>query len=793
MKTRFSMRTSVWLAIVLMGVLGMALALATGGVYRELALDNQRSALANLINLKVHDLLDGLEEKSRELSTDLHREPTFRAVFDARDREAVSKLLDSQFHRYYQTANVIKLEKLYAFDAEYSLFAESSEGSSAIDKGEVVCGDLMRRARLRRGADHLKMLSELCLSGGRLYQAVVVPIGGLRPVGFLVVISDPAHSLIPLGAALGMPLRLARADGGEVYRSPAWPGADAFDKVLVADYVLKTKAMEDALTVSMATDLKPLAAKLREARNIVLLVAGIVTLLAVFGALVVMQKTALQPLRSLMRQIQLVIKDRSHLGEPVSVAGNIEISELARDFNTLTAELKALYGTLEKMAFSDPLTGLPNRALFNDRVDQIIAISERQQTRFALFMMDLDRFKQVNDTLGHSIGDKLLQQVAQRLQGALRKSDTIARLNDETLARLGGDEFAAVLPMVGSGDYAGLAAKRIMSEMLQPFVIESHYFNVGISIGIAIYPDNGADADTLMRRADVAMYQAKQNQRGIAFYDSEQDRHSVFQLKLEPELRAALESDALQLYFQPKIDMAGGKICGAEALLRWNHPEQGFIPPDAFIPIAEQTGLIEPLTRWVLNKALEQCSQWHDAGFPLSVAVNLSARSLHNTNIIDHVAQALVNWDVSPRYLYLELTESAIMADPERAMELLTRLHNMGVVLSVDDFGTGYSSLAYLKKLPVDEIKIDKSFVMDMNRDSNDSVIVRSTIDLAHNMSLKVVAEGVEDMDILQQLTSLRCDIVQGYFLSRPLPPEEFMRRLTELQWSAVEVGVGAA
>jgi len=791
MKTRFSMRTSLWLAIVLMGVLGMALALATGGVYRELALDNQRSALANLVNLKVHDLLGGLEEKSRELSTDLHREPTFRAAFDAHDQEAVSKLLDGQFHRYYQTANVIKLEKLYAFDAEYALFAESSEGSSAIDKGEVVCGDLMRRARQRRGADHLKMMSELCLSGGRFYQAVMVPVGGLRPVGFLAVVSDPAHSLIPLGAALGMPLRLARADGGEVYRSPDWPRSDAFDKVLVADYVLKTKGMEDALTVSMAADLAPLTAKLREARNIVLLVAGMVTLLAVFGALVVMQKTALQPLRSLMRQIQLVIKDRSHLGEPVSVAGNAEISELARDFNTLTAELKDLYGTLEKMAFSDPLTGLPNRALFNDRVDRIIVISERQQTRFALFMMDLDRFKQVNDTLGHSIGDKLLQQVAERLQGALRKSDTIARLQDETLARLGGDEFAAVLPMVGSGDYAGLAAKRILSEMHEPFVIESHSFNVGISIGIAIYPDNGADADTLMRRADVAMYQAKQNQRGIAFYDSEQDRHSVFQLTLEPELRSALERDTLQLYFQPKIDMAGGRICGAEALLRWNHPERGFIPPDAFIPIAEQTGLIEPLTRWVLNKALEQCSQWHAAGFPISVAVNLSARSLHNANIIDHVAQALVNWDVSPRYLYLELTESAIMADPERAMELLTRLHNMGVVLSVDDFGTGYSSLAYLKKLPVDEIKIDKSFVMDMNRDSNDSVIVRSTIDLAHNMSLKVVAEGVEDQDILQHLTSLRCDIVQGYFLSRPLPPDEFMRRLTELQWSEVEVGVG--
>ena len=788
MKTRFSMRTSLWLALVLMGVLSMALALATGTIYRELALDNHRSALASLINLKVQDLLEDLAAKSRELGSDLHREPAFSAAFDAHDTEAVSKLLDSQFHRYYQTANIIKLQKIYAFDAAYSLFAESSEGSQSIGKGEVVCGGLIQRARRRSGAENLKMISELCISSGRFYQAVMVPVGGLRPVGYLVVITDPAHSLIPLGEALGMPLHMARTDGKDVYLSPDWPHPDALDKMLVANYVLKTQAKQDALTISMATDLSPLTAKLREARNIVLLVAGILTLLTVFGALAVMQKTALQPLRSLMRQIKLVIEDRSHLGEPVLVTGNAEMSELAEDFNTLTAELKHLYEKLENMAFSDPLTGLPNRALFNDRVAQVIHTSERHKTSFALFMMDLDRFKQVNDTLGHTVGDKLLLQVAERLQRALRKTDTIARVSEGTLARLGGDEFSAVLPMVGSSNYAGLAAKRIQSEMQQPFVIESHSLNVGISIGISIYPDNGTDADTLVRHADVAMYHAKKNQRGMSFYDTEQDSHSMFQLTLDSELRAALEQDKLQLYFQPKIDIVSGNICSAEALMRWNSPEKGFIPPDVFIPIAEQTGLIQPLTRWVLNKALEQCAQWHAAGFPITVAVNLSARSLHNFGIIDDVAQALENWDVTSRHLYLELTESAIMADPAQAMEILTQLHSKGVLLSLDDFGTGFSSLSYLKKLPMDEIKIDKSFVMDMNRDSNDSTIVRSIIDLAHNMSLKVVAEGVEDQDALQHLTSLRCDIVQGYFISKPLPPDEFMRRLTERQWSPVSI-----
>jgi predicted signal transduction protein with EAL and GGDEF domain len=792
MNSHFSMRTSLWLSIVLMGVLGIALALATGSIYRELALDNQRSALTNLIHLKVRELLNGLEVKSRELASDLHREPAFRSAFDAHNREAVSRQLDSQFHRYYQTARIIKLEKLYALDENYSLLAESSEGLLNLRDDKIICSELIQHARNRRGADHLKIISELCISRGRLFQAALVPIGGLRPVGFMVVISDPTHSLIPLSAALGMPLRLSRDDGGELYRSPDWPKADALDKVLVADYVLKSPVAENALTISMAADLRPLTAKLLEARNIVLLVAGIVTLLAVLIALGVMQKTTLQPLRSLMSQIRLVIRDRSHLGEPVTVGGNAEIRELAGDFNMLTAELKELNETLENMAYSDALTGLPNRSLFNDRVEQIIHISERHKSFFALFMMDLNRFKQVNDTLGHTVGDKLLQQVAIRLRTALRKSDTLTRLTkpdtmtrlgNDILARLGGDEFAAILPMVRNGDYAAMVAKRILNEMQQPFVIEGHSLSVGISIGISLYPDNGTDSNTLVRHADVAMYKSKKEQRGFVFYDSEQDRHSMLQLTLESKLREALGNNALELYFQPRIDITSGCIESTEALLRWNHPELGFIPPTTFIPYAEQSGLIEPLTRWVLNKALEQCTLWHAAGFPISVAVNLSARSLHNSNIVDDITQALTNWDISPLHLCLELTESAIMADPAHAMEILTQLHNKGVKLSMDDFGTGYSSLAYLKKLPMDEIKIDKSFVMDMGQDSNDASIVRSIIDLAHNMSLKVVAEGVEDQEILQLLTSLRCDIAQGNFLSHPLPPDEFIQQLTELKW----------
>jgi len=778
-----SMRTSLWLSIALMGALGMALALATGAMYREEALDSQRVSLVALVELKASDLLGGLEVKALEFAAGVQREPEFRKVFLAKDQAGTRSALDGEIRRYFENAGSIKLEKLYAFDVKYKLLAESSGGVSTSTPGGIVCDQLVSRASRRDMGDRLKPLSQLCLANGRPYHAVLIPIGGPLPEGYLQVISDPTVSLRSIESALGMPVKLNYIDGVQAYRSPNWPRPNAMEKVLVADYRLNTYAAQRALTVSVAYDIRALQEKLARTRNIMLLVAGLSTLLAVVIALLVLQRTAINPLRSLIAHIKLVLEDRSHLGEQVSVAGNVEISELAASFNTLTGELNGLYASLENMAFNDSLTGLPNRTLFNDRVNQVALTSQRQKMSFAVFMMDLNRFKQVNDTLGHGVGDMLLQQVAVRLQRTLRKSDTVSRAQDDTLARLGGDEFAAILPMLGSPDYALAAAHRIMAEMEQPFEVDGHSLSVGISIGIAVYPKDGDDVSTLMRHADVAMYYAKQGQRGISFYDQMQDQHSLSQLTLEPELQQALEADALALHFQPKIDMKSGTVCGAEALLRWQHPERGFIPPDTFIPMAEQTGLIHPLTQWVLNRALEQCACWHREGFPISVAVNLSACSLRDMNIVDDVVQALERWGVAAEFLCLELTEGAIMADQGRAMEILTRLDEMGVSLSVDDFGTGYSSLAYLKKLPVDEIKIDKSFVIDMNQDSNDAVIVRSTIDLAHNMSLRVVAEGVEDDEIMRHLTSLHCDVVQGYYVSRPIPAAEFMECLCNLDW----------
>jgi diguanylate cyclase (GGDEF)-like protein len=388
-------------------------------------------------------------------------------------------------------------------------------------------------------------------------------------------------------------------------------------------------------------------------------------------------------------------------------------------------------------------------------------MADRDGRPFALLVIDLDRFKDVNDSLGHLAGDQLLREVAFRLRQALRASDTVARL--------GGDEFAVVLPDADMAD-ATLAAEKVVEALGASLVLEGHEVAVGASVGIVVYPENGGDADILLRRADVAMYVAKQTRGGYVLYTPDQDHSSSERLSLVGALRRAIADDELILYYQPKVDCRSGEVAGVEALVRWRHPQQGLIPPDRFIPLAEQTGLIRPLTRWVLNSAVRQTRSWHDEGLMLSVAVNLSAHDLQDTELPLRVGELLKRWNVGAEWLKLELTESALMADPSRALQVLTELCELGVRIAIDDFGTGYSSLGYLKRLPAHEIKIDRSFVADMAAEERDQAIVRSTIDLGHNLGLAAVAEGVEDQETLEMLSRLGCDLAQGFYLSRPLP-----------------------
>ncbi|MBI3810613.1 MAG: EAL domain-containing protein [Nitrospirae bacterium] len=430
--------------------------------------------------------------------------------------------------------------------------------------------------------------------------------------------------------------------------------------------------------------------------------------------------------------------------------------------------------TIRYLAYYDSLTGLPNRASLLDKLHQVISDSQRDGKSVAILLMDLDHFKEVNDTLGHHRGDRLLQQVGSRLQASLRPSDVVARL--------GGDEFVVMLPFSGSGD-AVLVAQKVMTALEPPFIIEGLPVAVEASIGIAIYPDHGATPDDLMQRADVAMYAAKQSGSGVIIYNAEHDRHSPRRLALMGELRQAIEQNQLFLHYQPKIDLKTRRVIGVEALVRWKHPEHGFIPPDEFIPPAERTGLIKPLTLWIFNKAQRQCLACRREGIPLTMAVNLSARNLLDPHLPDQFVKLLRASSGASEGLELEITESAIMADPARALESITRLRALGIRFSIDDFGIGYSSLAYLKKLPVDSIKIDKSFVINMAKNQNDTVIVRSTIDLAHNLGLKVIAEGVENQDIWDRLSALGCDEAQGYYMGRPMPAEDLTRWLGESPW----------
>ena len=426
-------------------------------------------------------------------------------------------------------------------------------------------------------------------------------------------------------------------------------------------------------------------------------------------------------------------------------------------------EVQTLADT-RREALTDELTGLPNRRMFYRRAEQMITETAGRGDRLAVLLIDLDRFKEVNDTLGHHAGDLLLEQVGHRLRSVLRDGDL--------LARLGGDEFAVVTE-AGS---AQTVAQRVVDLLREPFEVREIRMQTGASVGVAFFPDHGNDAETLLQRADVAMYEAKNERRGPVLYEADRDRHSVDRLSLVGELHDAIENDELILHYQPKTMVGTGDIIGVEALVRWQHPERGLLPPAEFLPLAEQTGAMRALTVWVLRAALRQCAEWRERGVEIPVAVNVSATNLLDEQIVEIVLGLLGDAGVPPRLLVLELTEHVVMADPHRARDVLATLRATGIGIALDDFGTGYSSLAYLKELAIDELKIDRSFVRDIARNHDDAAIVRSTIDLAHSLKLRVVGEGVEDADALAQLNEYGAEIAQGYFLSYPLPADELIR-----------------
>jgi diguanylate cyclase (GGDEF)-like protein len=440
---------------------------------------------------------------------------------------------------------------------------------------------------------------------------------------------------------------------------------------------------------------------------------------------------------------------------------------------------------LHRMATTDDLTGLANRERFRDHLNDLITQAGVEKQPFGVILLDLDRFKEINDTLGHHYGDALLRELGPRLAECAGPGGLVARL--------GGDEFA-VLPAERTDEVEVLerVATRFLASVSEPVALDEMTVDVGASIGIARFPEDGEDPHALLRHADVAMYAAKEGRTGCQVYAPDLDRNSMQRLSVISDFRRALEEGEIVVYYQPVVDVDGSEVQGAEGLIRWQHPERGMLPPGAFVETIEQTDLIGPLTRYVLERCIAQCADWRRSGRDLSVAVNLSVRNLLDRDLPGDIERLLDKHELPAEALQLEITESMLMSDPERALATVTRLSALGARISVDDFGTGYSSLANLRRFPIDELKIDRSFVSPMLNDESDLIIVRSTINLGHDLGLRVIAEGVEDEETLRRLASLGCDLAQGYHMSRPLPADLFADWMAGVEASSAPAAVAA-
>jgi diguanylate cyclase (GGDEF)-like protein len=640
-------------------------------------------------------------------------------------------------------------------------------------------------------AEQNRQSSAIVPIGGQLYQLVVVPVLAPLPVAWVAIgfaVNDARAQ--DFKRLTQLQVSFLSRQNGEGWRLQGTTLADRERVALLDDVAAGRYAVSDeegnaifsgsAVTRVMnlptrsdetviAVLQEPLSSALEPFHRL-LWQFGWISVLALvllfFGSVAIARGIA-RPVRDLARVARRVAA--GNYAEGIATSRSDEIGDLATAFRNMQQEIASREAHNMELAYRDTLTGLPNRTLFSDLLGKAIATggsAEQPPAHAAVLLMDLDHFKYVNDTLGHPIGDLLLRETAARLQ-------SVATDEVDIVARLGGDEFALLLP---GRDIAGARrfADAITHALELPATLQGHVVDVRASIGIAVFPEHGNEGATLLRRADIAMYAAKRDNSGVAIWDENEDKHSSDRLSLLSDLRKAVDNDELTLAYQPKVMLRGsGGELYTEALVRWRHPTRGLVAPIEFIPFAEQTGYIRAITHWVLAHAVAQCAEWRFSGLRMNVSINLSARDLMDATLPDRVATLLHRHKCAAQWISLEITESAILDDPAHAIRNLERLHALGCRLAIDDYGTGYSSLAYLRRLPVHEIKIDKSFVIGMATDSSDALIVRSTIDLAHNMGLSVVAEGVEDDATLDRLRAMGCDIVQGYLLSRPLGVSE--------------------
>lgn len=652
----------------------------------------------------------------------------------------------------------------------------------ASTSNSVTDGDLITSAS--------KMLAEAEIKGGTAsmglhagfpYQVVVVPVNAPRLIGWvaMMVPLDKGLTQDMLDLSLIQVTILARTGGKPWQAGPStlsviqandlaehMRGVSG-DKPSVmtqelwgSQYRLRTVPLysngDQASMIVLQRSMTEAIAPYTQLQVTLLILTPVIIVIAIIVSFFTVRRVT-EPLRQLTE-----VANRLGAGDydaHVVFKRDDEVGKLSVAFGAMREGIAKRESEIKRLAYWDTLTDLPNRAKFAMLLDEEIAKAREQKTSVFVLMMDLNRFKTVNDVLGHAFGDTLLQQMAERLVSVVGD-----RLH---VARPGGDEFIIMGHMTLDEAYA--LAQRIQLAMEAPFTIEEQTVDMGAGIGLANFPEHGDTAEILLNRAEVAMYAAKAGSSEAIIYHPSLDRASQQSLSLLSDMRHAIDHNEFQLFVQPKISLLDGRVAGMEALVRWQHPERGMVFPDQFIPFAEQTGFIRVLTRWVLERAAELCRDLYAANIDAKISVNLSTRDLLDQDLPQKFFELLNRHHVRPQSFCLEITESAIMDDPVRALQTLERLHQLGVELSIDDFGTGYSSLAYLKRLPVDELKIDKSFVMNMERDQDDVKLVRSTIDLGHNMGLRVVAEGIENVEVWDILSRMGCDQGQGYFMSRPM------------------------
>ena len=706
----------------------------------------------------------------------------FREAVSSNDAETIASALDNHGGR-------IKADLMLFVGLDGRVVSGSTTARQAIDASQLAW--LSPREPQRNATALIERIN------GRLYQLITVPVTAPLPIGAIVAgfridaglakdigkITNTDVSYVSKGTDTGWAVHASTLSGAPLEALSQALDTDRITTDAITDvstgssvYLsLRTRLPSPGGQESVAVLQKSLdrsLAPFRDLRDKLLMLGALGLLVSGLSSLAI-ARSVTRPIKALA-EFARKIAQGDYSGKPV-ITGQNEIADLANAFDHMSTEIASREAHILDLAYRDTLTGLPNRAMFHDRLQQAIHTTRRLGKPLTIMLIGLDRFKYVNDSLGHHIGDLLLKEVARRLQDALRRGA-------DTVARLGGDEFAVLLPTDDLGS-AHKVARSLLDALEKSMTLDDQIVDVRGSIGIASAPLHGEDITTLLRCADVAMHQAKRNSSGYAEYDARFDHNTLARLSLMSELREAVEHDHLTLFYQPKVDLKDSQAHSAEALVRWIHPERGFIPPNDFIPFAEQTGYIRAITTWVLNEGVRQCAEWARMGLEVNISINISARDLMNADLPDYFTGLLKQHGCAAQRICLEITESAILDDPGHALENLQRLDAIGCRLSIDDYGTGYSSLAYLKRLPVSELKIDRSFVQNMASDPNDVVIVRSTIDLAHNLGLHVVAEGVENEAILSQLCLLGCDQAQGYLFSRPVSAADFHAWVQAKTW----------